>query len=289
MNDVPYRDRWGKPVSERVAEIDPKFLPERREGRPRWGTRLLGLGVLLLLVGALRPGATWRGRILLAGAPVAGDPLEAALDRPPAQIGVLAIKFGTRQRIRLNGAAQRTGDGILLTVTEAFGNCAKYIQRRIPTGLHAGSAAPAHHTSAALDARHAALVRGADTFFIASTHPQRGADASHRGGRPGFAEVTDGGRLLTFPDYLGNRMFQTLGNLTVNPQTGLLFLDWETGSTLQLTGRAQIVWDAHAVRSWPRAERLVQIAVHAVHEHERAMPARWGLIEPHQRNPPVNQ
>jgi uncharacterized protein len=64
-------------------------------------------------------------RILLAGAPAPGDPLEDALDRPPAQIGVLAIKFGTRQRIRLNGAAQRTGDGILLTVTEAFGNCAK--------------------------------------------------------------------------------------------------------------------------------------------------------------------
>jgi predicted pyridoxine 5'-phosphate oxidase superfamily flavin-nucleotide-binding protein len=124
-------------------------------------------------------------QILLAGGPAPGDPLEDALDRPPAQIGVLAIKFGTRQRIRLNGAAHRTGDGILLTVTEAFGNCAKYIQRRIPAGLHAGSAAPVHRTSAALDARQAAIVRGADTFFIASTHPDRGADASHRGGRPG--------------------------------------------------------------------------------------------------------
>src|SRR6516225_632159 len=82
-------------------------------------------------------------QILLSGAPAPGDPLEDALDRPPAQIGVLAIKFGTRQRIRLNGAAQRTGGGILLTVTEAFGNCAKYIQRRIPTGLPAGPAAPA--------------------------------------------------------------------------------------------------------------------------------------------------
>lgn len=38
-------------------------------------------------------------------------------------------------------------------------------------------------------------------------------------------------------------MFQTLGNLAVNPRAGLLFVDWETGSTLQLTGRAQIIWD----------------------------------------------
>jgi uncharacterized protein len=139
-------------------------------------------------------------QLLLVGAPAPGDPLEDALDRPPARIGVLAIKFGTRQRIRLNGAARRTGDGILLTVTEAFGNCARYIQRRIPTGLHAGSAAAAHRASAALDPRQAAIVRGADTFFIASTHPERGADASHRSGRPGFVEVSDGGRLLTFPD-----------------------------------------------------------------------------------------
>src|SRR5262249_54321093 len=58
-------------------------------------------------------------RVLLAGMPGLGDPLEGALDRPPARIGVLAIEFGTRQRIRLNGVAQRTGDGVLLTVTEA--------------------------------------------------------------------------------------------------------------------------------------------------------------------------
>src|SRR5215467_15882340 len=64
-------------------------------------------------------------QVLLAGMPSLGDPLEGTLDRPPAQIGVLAIEFGTRQRIRLNGVARRTGDGVLLTVTEAFGNRSK--------------------------------------------------------------------------------------------------------------------------------------------------------------------
>ena len=268
-------------------------------------------------------------QVVLEAAPAPGDPLEEALDRPNAQIGVLAIKFGTRQRIRVNGTGQRT-DGILLTVTEAYGNCGKYVQRRIPAGRHAGPAGrhagpagphagpagrhpelagphpepagphpepagqhaelagPAHRTSAALDARQVAIVRRADTAFIASTHPERGADASHRGGRPGFIEVTDDGRLVTIPDYIGNRLFQTLGNLTVVPQVGLLLLDWETGSALQVTGKARIIWDAQAVRSRPGAERLIEIAVDGVHEHDRAMPVRWTLIEPYQRNPPVN-
>src|SRR5262249_26517021 len=138
-------------------------------------------------------------QILLAGMPAPEDPLEGALERPQASIGVLAIEFGTRQRIRLNGAAQRTGDGILLTAAEAFSNCTKHIQRSLPAGRLNGSAAPMHRESAALDARQAALVRRADTFFIASAHPERGADASHRGGRPGFVEVANGGRRLTFP------------------------------------------------------------------------------------------
>ena len=228
-------------------------------------------------------------QILLAGLPAPGDPLKGALERPPTRIGVLAIEFGTRQRIRLNGAAQRTGEGVLLTASQAFGNCSKYIQRRLPAGQLTGPAAPAHRETAALDARQTALVRRADTFFIASAHPNSGADASHRGGRPGFVEVADGGRRLAFPDYSGNRMFQTLGNLTVNPRAGLLFLDWDTGNTLQLSGRAQIVWDAQALRSRPGAERLLEIRLDAVHEYERAMPASWSLIEPYPRNPPVNR
>src|SRR5215475_3243168 len=226
-------------------------------------------------------------QILLARMPHPADPLEGALERPQASIGVLAIEFGTRQRIRLNGAAQRTGDGILLTVAEAFGNCTKYIQRRLPAGQLNGSAAPTHRERAALDARQAALVRRADTFFIASAPPERGADASHRGGRPGLVEVADNGRRLTFPDYSGNRMFQTLGNLTVNPRAGLLFVDWETGSTLQLTGQAKISWDEAAVRAWPGAERLVEVRIDGVREHDRAIPDRWTMVEPHPRNPPL--
>ena len=228
------------------------------------------------------------GHVLLAGGPAPGDPLESALGVSRARIGVLAIEFATRQRIRLNGIARRTEAGIVLTVAQAYGNCSKYIQRRVPTGQIQGPPVLVHRESAALNARQVSLVTGADTFFIASSHPQQGADASHRGGRPGFVEVAADGRGLTFPDYSGNHMFQTLGNLTVNPSIGLLWVDWSNGSTVQVTGQARIVWDRRAREPRAGVQREVVVAIDAVRELERAIPASWTLIEPYKRNPPVN-
>jgi len=224
-------------------------------------------------------------RVVLAADPPAGSPLEAALVR--ARIGVLAIEPATRLRIRLNGVAERTPEGIVLTVEEAFGNCPKFIQRRLATGRLESAAVPRYRVGNALDPHQVELVARADTFFVASAHPERGADTSHRGGRPGFVRVSGDGRELAFPDYPGNRMFQTLGNLTVDPHAGLLFVDWETGTALQLTGRAEIVWDQAEVDAWPGAERVVRIAVDGVHEQSEAMPPRWHLIEPSRLNPPT--
>jgi uncharacterized protein len=224
--------------------------------------------------------------VVLAAALGDGDPLAAAFDGDGARIGILAIESHTRSRIRLNGTARRTDDGILVAVEESFGNCPKYIQRRLPVQALDQSAAPVR-SGTSLSADQIAVVRAADTFFVASTHAQRGADASHRGGRPGFVEAADDGRRLRWPDYAGNRMFQTLGNLAVDPRAGLLFLDWRTGSALQVSGRGTIVWDEDEVAGRPGAERLVDVEVDAVRERERAMPARWELIEPSRLNPPV--
>jgi uncharacterized protein len=196
-----------------------------------------------------------------------------------APAGILFIETNTRSRIRLNGTAEPVAEGVLVTVDEAFGNCPKYIQRRLPVERLEPPAEPAERFGATLDERQRAVVGQADTLFIATMHPQRGADASHRGGRPGFVSVAGDGASLRFPDYPGNRMFQTLGNITVQPRAGLLFVDWETGAALALTGRAQVVWDG--------AERHVEFAIDEVRERERAMPARWQLIEPSRLNPPV--
>jgi predicted pyridoxine 5'-phosphate oxidase superfamily flavin-nucleotide-binding protein len=226
-------------------------------------------------------------KLLLASQLAATDPLAAALEPPGGSIGILAIEPGTRSRVRLNGAGQRTPDGILVEVTEVFGNCRKFIQRRVPGHRLGPPRRPRRLTGTRLDAYQAALIRRADTFFIASAHPQQGADVSHRGGRPGFVQICGDADTLRFPDYPGNRMFQTLGNITIDPRAGLLFADWQTGSALQLTGRARIVWDQDQVANWPGAERLVEVEIDAICEQERLLPPRWTLIEASPVHPPL--
>ncbi len=128
------------------------------------------------------------------------------------------------------------------------------------------------------------LVACADTFFIATAHPERGADASHRGGAPGFVRV-EGGRRLVWPDYSGNAMFNTLGNLAVDPRAGLLFVNFENGDTLQVSGRAGIIWDEGRAAEFAGAERVVEFDVEEVVDTRGALPLRWRLEEYSPFNP----
>jgi hypothetical protein len=118
-------------------------------------------------------------------------------------------------------------------------------------------------------------------------HAERGADASHRGGRPGFLEVADGGRRVLLPDYIGNRMFQTLGNLTVDPRIGMLIMDWETGRSLQLSGTAEILWDGPQVARRPKVQRVTVIDIDIVSEQACALPIRFELRQASELNPPL--
>ena len=117
-------------------------------------------------------------------------------------------------------------------------------------------------------------IQQADTFLIASAHPEGGADSSHRGGNPGFVRVSESSE-LTWPDYVGNNMFNTLGNIAANPLTGLLFLDFTSGSTLQLTGQARIIWDTAQMAEHKGAERLVSFRIEQVLEIQNWLPLRW--------------
>jgi predicted pyridoxine 5'-phosphate oxidase superfamily flavin-nucleotide-binding protein len=226
--------------------------------------------------------------LLLATRPALGDPLARALARGPAPLGILALEAATRTRVRVNGTATQTDGGIAVEVQEAFGNCTKYIGARVPVELLAeGMVDSSRRTSDRLDADQIELVRGADTAFVASVHGERGADASHRGGRPGFLEVSDDGRRVLLPDYSGNRMFQTLGNLTVDPRIGLLIVDWNTGRALQLSGIAEIIWAGAEVERQPKADRVVAIEVREVADQVRALPIRFDLRQPYGLQPPL--
>ncbi len=122
-----------------------------------------------------------------------------------------------------------------------------------------------------------ATVARADTFFIASFHPEGGADASHRGGRPGFVRVLGPDR-LAFDDYPGNGMFNTLGNLLAYTRAGLLFLDFEKGDVLQLTGQARVEPDFS-----------VAFHVDEVRDTPGQTPLRYRLVEPSPSNPPLSR
>jgi predicted pyridoxine 5'-phosphate oxidase superfamily flavin-nucleotide-binding protein len=177
-------------------------------------------------------------RLHLAAQPLAGDPLAGNL-AARGVLGLLVFDPRTRERMRFNGRGLLSPEGISLQVEQAYGNCPAYIQlRRLAADGEpgpVGAARVARH----LSDRQQAWIESADTFFIATWHPEGGADASHRGGFPGFVRVL-GARRLAFEDYPGNGMFNTLGNLVVHPWAGLLFADFATGDLLQLTGEARV-------------------------------------------------
>ena len=109
---------------------------------------------------------------------------------------------------------------------------------------------------------------------MGSLHPERGADVSHRGGEPGFVQVVDA-QTLRIPDYAGNGMYQTLGNLHQTPRAGLVFLDFEGRRLLHVTGQTSLDFDERALetggtrRSWElQIGRWVEAALPAGIEAE---------------------
>lgn len=213
-------------------------------------------------------------------------PFQQAL-QAHAEIGLLVIDLATRRRLRLNGQVEQTDDRLLIHTRQAYFNCPKYIQLRHLTvaerSVTERSESPDIRQSTTLSPAQQQWISQADTFFIASLHPTHGADASHRGGYPGFVQV-DSERLV-FPDYSGNNMFNTLGNLQVNPSAGLLFIDFEQGHTLQLTGTATIVWEPERIAAVAGAERLVEFQIQQVRQTSFASGLRWQFVEYSPANP----
>jgi uncharacterized protein len=195
------------------------------------------------------------------------DPLAEAFTGE-VDVGLLLIDPATRRRMRVNGRARPDGaSGLEVTTREVYANCPKYIRPR-EVALPGAVSSPVRLGSS-LDGGQMRRLADADTLFLASRHPVAGADVSHRGGARGFVHVTAPDRLV-IPDYSGNMMFNTLGNLAADPRAGLLLVDFEHGGTLQLSGRARIEWDRSAVAAYEGAERLVELTVEAVVERERA-------------------
>ena len=216
---------------------------------------------------------------------IAADPLADNL-RVAAPVGVLGIQAHTRRRNRANGVVTAVhAQGVTITVAQSFGNCPKYIQAREAT--YTGPRPAARFAgSPGLTEADARLIGNADTFYIATAHPDavragtraHGVDVSHRGGRPGFVRIDDEGRLHV-PDFIGNFFFNTLGNLEVHPLAGLLFVDHASGDLLSLATSVAVIWDGPEVAAFAGAQRVLRFTPTAVRVARAALPLRFGPAE----------
>ena len=209
--------------------------------------------------------------------------------RVGADVGLLAIELASRRRLRINGVVSRVDAArIDVDVHEAYPNCPKYIQRRVALDAPGVRARLEERRSEgiALDDERTRLIERADTLFVASRHPERGMDVSHRGGAPGFARVVSPTR-IRIPDYRGNSMFNTLGNFAVDDRAGIVVLDFEGGTLLQMTGTAVLQFEqlddarqptGGTGRYWDfEVERWLAAPIRA--------PVAWQLLERSPHNP----
>jgi hypothetical protein len=220
----------------------------------------------------------------VAGLPHARDPLATRLAGQTV-VGTIAIDFATRRRMRLNGTSLGRTGGITIVSDQVYANCPKFIAARSVEAI-ADASTPHSHEAERLDAASRPLIAQADTFFIGTAHDEAGADASHRGGAAGFVAILDD-RTLRFPDYRGNAMYMTLGNLAVSPRAGLLFIDWERGDALQITGTARTDWDAALAARFPGAQRMVTFTIERIVVTTSASALRWSKAVPSRVNPPL--
>lgn len=107
---------------------------------------------------------------------------------------------------------------------------------------------------------HRKFIAQSPFFFLATADAAGRPDCSYKGGRPGFVQVL-APDLLVFPDYDGNGMYRSLGNIRSNPWVGLLFIRFERPARLRVNGRAEVVTDDPLLAQLPGAQRLVRVRV----------------------------
>ena len=203
------------------------------------------------------------------------DPAQAGMKQGEA-IGMLGIELHTRRRNRMNGTVrQQRDDGIEISVTQAYGNCPRYINLR--QFAFVDQTLDTVQDLASTDDRVRRMITAADSFYVATyvvRDGQNQVDASHRGGKPGFVRMDVDGT-LTIPDFSGNLFFNTLGNILLNPRAGLLFIDFQTGDLLQMSGSAEVLLDDPEIAAFQGAERLWRFKPQHIVYRQGAIPLRW--------------
>lgn len=213
----------------------------------------------------------------------------------------LSIDLATRDRVKLGGRlvagkVDLTSEEdvamvqMAMLVEESLGNCPKYLNKKtihphLPSPRLVADTLP-------LPSEALSLLDKADLFFLSSTDGST-MDTNHRGGPPGFMRVisndTENGVQLIYPEYSGNRLYQTLGNLHVRPTIGICVPDSETSDVLYFTGETKILVGSDASRLLPHTKLAVKIHVTAARFVRDGLPFRGKVVDYSPYNPPVRR
>lgn len=206
----------------------------------------------------------------------------------------LSIDLETRDRVKLMGkmvagAAINGGKDVQMAmlVTGSLGNCPKYLNKK---DIMTHKMKPELVSDSLLLPQEAlSLIEKADMFFLSSTNGET-MDTNHRGGNPGLVRVVKNdvdGLELVYPEFSGNRLYQTLGNFKVNPLVGITIPDFDTADVLYLTGSASILVGEEASSLLARTQLAVKISVTAARFVKSGLPFRGSALEPSPYNPPT--
>lgn len=228
--------------------------------QPKDGKMLAGLAIDLIT----------RKRVKIAGQMVAGTAREVDIE--------------TDDELRKGEMPTKQKQIQLVTkIEQSLGNCPKYLnQYQLQPAL---VEAELLFDSQALTDETKDLIAGADMFFM-TTSTSLDMDVNHRGGPPGFVRIISHTE-LAYPEYSGNRLYQSLGNLQLNPKIGITFPNYETGDVLYITGTTEILVGADADRMLPGSNLAVRISITSSRHVSRGLPFRGTRHTPSPYNPRI--
>jgi len=123
------------------------------------------------------------------------------------------------------------------------------------------------------------FVNRSSMFFLATADAEGQPDVSYKGGMPGFVRVVDE-QTLAFPDFDGNGMFKSLGNILVNPKVGLLFVDFEHPDRMRVNGIASVSDDDPLLGEIPGAQLIVRVRAERIFPNCPRYVHHMQLVEP---------
>jgi ferredoxin-NADP reductase/predicted pyridoxine 5'-phosphate oxidase superfamily flavin-nucleotide-binding protein len=238
---------------------------------------------------------------------VGGSPKGEAVQGNQKMVSGLTIDLVTRKRVKIfgrmvagalgdveaegaGGAEHADGPAIkqdqiqLATkIEQSMGNCPKYLNQYEIQPSPVRSKLIAKGSSLSPDAKD--LISKADMFFLSSSTAED-MDTNHRGGPPGFVRILSDTEIV-YPEYSGNRLYQTLGNLQLNPKVGIVFPDYGTGNVVYLTGTAEILVREEAAALLPGSNLALKIRIDEVRSVESGLPFRGVKKTPSPYNPLV--